>query len=176
MCVCVYVCTWASMCECRSRWTPWLQILPHLIWRGSGGAAAAAPGNHAGKLPANYTNERSRRPDVCVLACVHTVFWVCRSNKYEGLFGPHEVQRSHLGQRHITQIWETASFSTGCVIEFHIAAGNRTFRSFSVAIICVWERGNQSERFRLWRASDTSRRQTRCLSLGAGIPDNVDGA
>lgn len=54
----------------------------------------------------------------------------------------------YLGQEHITQI--SASFSIGCVIEFHVAVadGKRSSLGFSLVCVCVcvcvWEREFQT--------------------------------
>lgn len=51
---------------------------------------------------------------------------------------------AYLGQEHITQI--SASFSIGCVIEFHVAVadGKRSSLGFSLVCVCVWEREFQT--------------------------------
>lgn len=51
---------------------------------------------------------------------------------------------AYLGQEHITQI--SASFSIGCVIEFHVAVADakRSTLGFSLVCVCVLERGFQT--------------------------------
>lgn len=76
-------------------------------------------------------NEWEEQRSTCVC-----VFLVCQSSKSMQLLSLYWERQSYLGQEHIILIWETATFSIGCVIEFHKAAVNSTFLSFSL-LACV---------------------------------------
>lgn len=130
----LYVCARARMCKCISRWHN--TVAPNLTSPHRRGPGAVTPGTRAGKHSANM-NERSRGPDVYVCVCVYTVFLVCQSSKCMQLLRLHWKRQSDLVQGYITQI--LATFSIGCVIEFHIAAVSRKLPSFSF-LVCVSER------------------------------------